>query len=121
MTTYNLDDDAYFGSAEETADLEAARIARAAKTLRTEKFMLPEHWASHFVNGDLDGYSDRDLVAMEKFTNYMVGVYGACWCLDVAIDFGDDFRGFHDATEFGVLACNVVEFTFDITDRHAVA
>lgn len=86
--------------------------------MRTQTFMLPEFWASYFVNGDASGYTTRDLDQMNSFENYMVGVYGACWCLDVAIDFGDDFRAHHDATEFGVLACNVVEFTFDISGEN---
>jgi len=83
--------------------------------MRTEKFILPSHWASYFVNDDESGYDVDDLLAMEKFVNYMSGVYGACICIDVAIDFGDDFRTYHDAMDFGVLATNVVEFTFDIS------
>ena len=85
--------------------------------MRTEKFILPSHWAAYFVNGDESGYWDRELAQINQFENYMCGLYGACHCVDVAIDFGDDFRKYHDAMDFGVLATNVVEFTFDISDN----
>jgi hypothetical protein len=41
----------------------------------------------------------------------MVEKHGACRCLDVSGE--SDFKKYHDAREYGVLACNVSEFTFE--------
>lgn len=79
----------------------------------TETFELPTHWATAFMYGEQDGFEDEDLEAIEAFESYMVKRYGGCWCLEV-----DSWRGFavhHDASDFGVLACDVSTFTFDVT------
>lgn len=84
--------------------------------MKLETFDLPAHWAAAFINGDLTAYSDEDVTAIEAFTAWMVAEYGQCHCLDVTNDEGD-FRTYHDANRFGALACNVCEFTFDVTRR----
>lgn len=84
--------------------------------MKTEQFDLPQSWASALIGGDVSGMSDEDEAALNAFTDSMVKEHGQCWAVDVSED-GDDFRTYHDARRFGVLACNVATFTFDITPK----
>lgn len=84
--------------------------------MKLETFELPTFWASALINGDTSGLSDEDEKALDAFTDWMVKEYGSCHCLDVQGD-GDNFRWRHDATSFGVLACNVADFVFDVEKR----
>ena len=82
----------------------------------TESFDLPEHWAAALINGDDTGYTDSDdLRAMQAFESWMLKKYGSCWCIDMGESVG--FVRYHDARRFGVLACEVATFTFDVTPR----
>lgn len=89
--------------------------------MKIETYDLPEHWASALINGDLSGYESDDLEALRLFTEHMVSEYGQCWCLGCDHDDSGDFRRYHDATQFGVLACNVIPFHFDVTPRKVTA
>lgn len=80
-----------------------------------EYFELPVYWASAFVNGDNSGYTTEDINQIDAFTQWMVEEYGQCWCLDMEEDHW--FSEQHDATRFGVLACDVATFAFDVTKR----
>lgn len=82
--------------------------------MRTIDLELPAHWAATLINGDDSGLDHADLAAMDKFGDWMTRVYGHWHCVDVADDESGDFRRWHDATEFGALACNVARFTFQI-------
>ena len=83
--------------------------------MQIETFQLPDFWASALINGDTSGLSNEDNQALEAFTNSMIKDYGSC----LAIDCTDEphFSKFHDASSFGVLACNVFKFSFDVTKR----
>ena len=85
--------------------------------MNIEKFDLPDFWASALINGDTSGMNDDDEKSLDAFADWMVKEYGSCWCLTVANDEGGDFRTYHDANRFGVLACNVLEYSFDVTKR----
>ena len=78
----------------------------------TENFALPSHWAPYFVNGDVDGYDCEDMEAIHAFEDSMLSKYGRCWCVGV----GDEvsFMKYHDATNYGALACDTLLFTFDV-------
>jgi hypothetical protein len=82
----------------------------------TLELKLPTHWACALINGDESGLDDNDQKCFDRFVDWIMKEYGSCWCLDVSNDEGD-FRRYHDATDFGVLACDVATFTFDITKR----
>jgi hypothetical protein len=82
--------------------------------MQTETFNLPRHWASALINGDYSGYEDEDVNAIMAFTVWMVAEYHSCWCISCGDD-EDDFRWYHDATRFGVLACMTTDFVFDVT------
>lgn len=84
--------------------------------MKTETFNLPTFWASPLINGDYSSLSDDDETAINAFIDDMVADYGQCWCLTCSDD-ESDFRTYHDAKAYGVLACNVLTFTFDVTQR----
>ena len=80
-----------------------------------ESFHLPAHWAAPLINGDESGLDDADAVALDLFVQWMITEYGQCWCF--ACDGESDFMRWHDAARFGVLACDVYRFAFDVTPR----
>lgn len=83
--------------------------------MKIETYDLPDFWASALINGDTSGLDESDLRALDAFENDMIAREGSCRCIDVGSDEGGDFRRIHDASQFGVLACNVLPFTFDVT------
>jgi hypothetical protein len=86
-------------------------------SIETISFELPSHWASAFLYGDESGLddSDEDTGALNRFTKYMVKNYGSCHCVIVEGEGFGDFRDYHDATDFGALASDVLTFVFDVT------
>ena len=80
--------------------------------MQTVQYTLPSHWASAFINGDDSGYEQEDLDAIDRFCEYVKEQHDCCFCIDVEEDYY--FTSFHDATDFGVLACEVSVFTFDV-------
>lgn len=81
----------------------------------TLELTLPRHWACALINGDDDGFDPNEERSYRRFVNWMIDAYGACWCVGIDDDESGDFRRYHDATEFGALACDVATFTFDVT------
>ena len=84
-------------------------------TLDLESFELPAHWASALINADVTGLDPRDQWQLDQFTKWMIKKFGSCH----AVDCGDEphFLKYHDAYMFGVLACDVLKVTFDVTKR----
>lgn len=80
--------------------------------LEVDKYTLPECWACALINGDVSGLEDLDCYQLDKFVADVVARRGSCNCVSVSDESGGDFRAFHDATRYGVLACNVAEFSF---------
>lgn len=76
---------------------------------------LPSHWASALVNGDESGLENEDIEALNAFCESMIAQYGSYYCVDVSED--EQFMRWHDAEWFGVGACQVADFTFDVTER----
>lgn len=85
-------------------------MSKAHKKIKTYTLMLPTHWACPLINGDESGLEDEDQAQLEAFTADMVRTYGSCHCVDVSED--TEFMRWHDAAPYGVLACDVAEFTF---------
>ena len=85
------------------------------RQMQIETFQLPDFWASALINGDTSGLSDEDEQALENFTNSMIKDYGSCLAIDCTYE--PHFSKFHDASSFGVLACDVLKFSFDVTKR----
>ena len=81
--------------------------------MQLETFELPAFWGVALFNDDTSHFDDVDHEHFNAFTDDMVKRYGKCWVVDV----GEDtfFSSFHYATKFGVLACDCVIYTFDVT------
>lgn len=85
-------------------------MANAKRKIKTITAMLPAHWAVALTYGEDDSLSDEDTAALEEFVDDMVRTYGSCHCVDVSED--TQFSNYHEASHYGVLACDVAEFTF---------
>ena len=83
--------------------------------MQLETFELPDFWASALINADTSGLSDEEEQALNAFEKFMLEEYGQCWAVDCTDD--PHFVKFHDAARFGVLACDVLQFTFDVTPK----
>jgi hypothetical protein len=72
----------------------------------TRTYWLPAHWASALVNGDTTGLDDAD----ENMLDWVMTAEG----LPAPIACGEEpeFRKYHDAQPYGVLACDCLEYTF---------
>lgn len=81
--------------------------------MKTVTYLLPDFWACPLINGDDSGLEDQDMKPLDDFIHYHMSEYGSCHC--VSVEDGDAyFMKYHDAFGFGVLACNVLEFTFQV-------
>ena len=78
--------------------------------IETITAMLPTHWACALVNGDESGMEDEEIAQLNEFVDDMVRTYGSCHCVDVSET--SEFSNYHEASHYGVLACDVAEFTF---------
>lgn len=85
-------------------------MAKAHRKIKTITAMLPAHWACALVNGDESGMDDEEIAHLNEFVDDMVRTYGSCHCVDVSED--TQFSNYHEASHYGVLACDVAEFTF---------
>ena len=85
----------------------------------TVTLTLPQHWMAALINSDLSGYDDEEIDQLELFTDFMLKTYGNAIPLDYDTD-SDNFMTWHDAREFGVLACDVYEVTFPITKQQDI-
>ena len=79
----------------------------------TLQLELPTHWAVALMYGEYDGFDEQEEKQIAVFEKYMEKEYGGCWCIEV--DSWRTFQHTHDATDFGVLPCDVSTYTFDIT------
>ena len=78
-------------------------------------YTLPAHWATALINDDTTGFEYEDEKPFQEFCAYMLKEHGNNWPLDCSED--AQFMTHHDARRFGVLACDVLDFTFDVTPR----
>lgn len=85
-------------------------MGNAKKKIKTLTLELPSHWACALINADESGMDDEEVAALEAFTADMVKTYGSCHCVDVSED--TSFSRWHDAAQYGVLACDTATFTF---------
>lgn len=82
------------------------------KEMETITLELPDFWATALFYGDTSGFEDEDKIQFQKFCNWALKNYGTAEPIDVEQEGG--FTTYHDARQFGVLACNVHQYTFII-------
>lgn len=90
--------------------LKGTTMAIETKTMR-----LPVHWASALINGDMSGVDDDDDAAMGRMMEDLCDQHpdaDAITFVDVADE--PHFARYHDAEPYGVLACDVSDFTLMI-------
>ena len=87
-------------------------------TIKTVEYQLPDFWLSPLFNGEYSGMSESDIAAFDSFVAYMVRNYGQCHAMETRDDCGFVWR--HDASKFGVLACNCETVVFAINEMGAV-
>jgi hypothetical protein len=79
--------------------------------MKTEVFTLPAHWACALVNGDFSGLEDSEANELEAWQS-AASAEGYGFCVDVSQE--SFFCKQHDASGY-VLACDCLEFTFEVT------
>lgn len=82
--------------------------------IKTETYILPQHWANWLINGDGDGLEPEDSHAMFDWAHKMIKRCGKCWCLGTTDD-DPGFLRWHDAADEFPYASTCLEFVFDVT------
>lgn len=79
--------------------------------LQTTAYTLPAHWASILINHDYTGTSDE---VEQEISNFIDGEFGESLFCTVSLtnDSEPEFRKYHDAHPYGVLACDCLDYTF---------
>ena len=72
------------------------------------EFVLPEFWLPALVNGDTTGLDEEDERALDAF---LADLPADAYCVGTD-DSEASFCTRHDATRYGVLACNCVDVRF---------
>jgi hypothetical protein len=76
--------------------------------IKDSVWTLPSHWASALINDDRTGLSDDDETTLDS----VLAEIGPDWyCVGVSDE--PYFTRLHDARQYGVLACDVLDFTFN--------
>jgi hypothetical protein len=77
-------------------------------SIKTVEYTLPNYWASALIDGDYSGDNDAEIAVINEW----LADHPYHSCIDVADD--ASFMRYHDASSYGVLACNVATFTFQV-------
>ena len=83
--------------------------------MKIETYTLPAYWATALINDDTSHFKYEDEKPFQAFCAYMLSKHGNNWPLDCSKE--PQFMTYHDARRFGVLACDVLNYTFDVTPR----
>ena len=81
--------------------------------MKTITLELPDFWANALFNDDTictGGFEYEDEKAFHDFCHWAVETYGTSEPVDMEEE--PHFSKYHDATRFGVLACNIHRYTF---------
>ena len=76
------------------------------------KLTLPQHWACALMYGDVTGMDEREVSELDAFTADMDLYYRECWVVGCSDE--PTFMKYHDAHRYGVLACDCLEYAFDM-------
>ena len=82
--------------------------------METITLNLPDFWATALFYDDVSGFEYEDEKPFQEFCQWMQKHYGTSEPVDM--DKEPNFLKYHDATQFGVLACNVHEYTFIVNN-----
>ena len=82
--------------------------------METITLELPDFWATALFYDDTSGFEYEDEKPFQDFCHWAVTNYGTSE--PVEVDNQGHFSKFHDATQFGILACNVHRYTFIVNN-----
>ena len=82
--------------------------------MKTITLNLPDFWATALFYDDVSGFEYEDEMQFQEFCQWALKNYGTSEPVDM--DEETSFSKYHDATKFGVLACNVHKYTFIINN-----
>ena len=79
--------------------------------MNTFDYELPDFWATALFYDDTSSFETyEEEKSFQEFCAYMLKEHGTSE--PVACSEGSSFTKYHDATSFGVLACNTLTYTF---------
>lgn len=84
-------------------------------SIQLEQYELPAHWACALMYGDESGLDQEDIDALDKFVGAGLMEHYSFHCVDVTDD--QFFVKYHDAAQYGVLACDCLVYTFNVTQE----
>ena len=78
--------------------------------MKTITLELPNFWATALFYDDTSSFEYADEKSFQDFCLWMGKHHGTSTPVDMEEE--PHFKKFHDATQFGVLACDVHKYTF---------
>ena len=78
------------------------------------ELILPDFWAAALFNDDTSCFEYDDEMAFQEFCRWALKNYGTSEPVDMEEE--GHFMTYHDAQQFGVLACNVHRYTFIVNN-----
>jgi hypothetical protein len=88
-------------------------------TFDTLELTIPSHWLCPIAYGDTTGLDDAEECAFDRWYVDHVREFGPITLGDVSDD--PYFARYHDAAEYGVLACDCLDVTFMFAAAECVA
>ena len=79
-------------------------------TFETLELAIPSHWICPIAYGDTTGLDDAEERAFGRWLDDHIREFGPITLGDVAGE--SHFARYHDAAEYGVLACDCLDVTF---------
>ena len=74
---------------------------------------LPDHWACPLIYGDCSGLTDQDEKELNNFVEYWKNDLDFSTA-NISSNQESQFTTYHDAHDFGVLACGCFIYSFQI-------
>ena len=74
--------------------------------MNTCEYILPEHWATALFYGDTDHFDEQEEETFQRF------ILGENLPDPLSVSDEPEFRKYHDAKPYGVLACDCLTYTF---------
>ena len=82
--------------------------------METVTLELPNFWATALFYDDTSSFEYEDEKPFQEFCQWMIKNYGTSEPVDMVE--GGHFMTYHDAKQFGVLACDVHKYTFIVNN-----
>jgi len=82
--------------------------------METVTLELPNFWATALFYDDTSSFEYEDEKPFQEFCQWMLKNYGTSEPVDMVED--GHFMTYHDAKQFGVLACDVHKYTFIVNN-----